>query len=142
MQWIKKGLVNIPNIGSWATSHAMVPFPFQLNEKTIRIFSTFQDKYGIGRPGYLDVLVDNPFKVINYSEKPLLEIGSEGSFDDNGLILCSVLKNPDDSLFMYYAGFELCNKIRYRLLTGLAISKDGGNTFKRFSRVPILERSS
>ena len=42
---------------------------------------------------------------------------------------------------MYYSGFELCNKIRYRILTGLAISNDGGETFRRFSKVPILERS-
>lgn len=142
MRWIKKGLVKIPNIGSWATSHAMVPFPFQLNEKVIRIFSTFQDKQGIGRPGYLDVLVDNPFEVINYSHNPLLDIGAGGCFDDNGLILCSVIKHPNNSLFMYYAGFEISNKIRYRLLTGLAISKDEGNSFERFSSVPILERSS
>lgn len=43
---------------------------------------------------------------------------------------------------MYYAGFELGTKIRYRLLTGLAISEDGGNTFVRYSSVPVLERSA
>jgi hypothetical protein len=42
---------------------------------------------------------------------------------------------------MYYVGFELGTKIRYRLLTGLAISRDGGETFQRLRRTPILERS-
>ncbi|GIX29067.1 MAG: hypothetical protein KatS3mg123_2948 [Burkholderiales bacterium] len=42
---------------------------------------------------------------------------------------------------MYYVGFELGTKIRYRLLTGLAQSTDDGRTFRRVSRVPVLERS-
>ena len=66
MKWIKKGLVNIPNIGSWATSHAMVPFPFQLNEKIIRIYYLPRSKW-YWAAGYLDVLVD-PFEVVNFSK--------------------------------------------------------------------------
>ena len=42
---------------------------------------------------------------------------------------------------MYYVGFELCHHVRYRLFTGLAVSKDGGRTFKRHSRVPVLDRT-
>ena len=142
MKWIKRGLVKIPpNMSSWASTHAMVPFPFQLNKDIIRVFTTFLDERGIGRPGYLDISVDDPFKVLNYSLKPILDIGVSGSFDDNGIVLCSVIKNSNGSLYMYYAGFELCNKIRYRILTGLAISNNGGETFYRFSKVPILERS-
>jgi hypothetical protein len=33
------------------------------------------------------------------------------------------------------------NKIRYRLLSGLAISEDGGESFTRIQKTPILERS-
>jgi hypothetical protein len=43
--------------------------------------------------------------------------------------------------FLYYAGFELGTKIRYRLLTGVAISEDGGMTFRRYRETPVLERS-
>jgi hypothetical protein len=45
-------------------------------------------------------------------------------------------------LYMYYVGFELGTKIRYRLFTGLAVSTDAGDTFERVSRAPILDRSS
>ena len=67
MKWIKRGLVKIPpNMSSWASTHAMVPFPLQINKDIIRVFTTFLDERGIGRPGYLDISVDDPFKVLNY----------------------------------------------------------------------------
>jgi hypothetical protein len=42
---------------------------------------------------------------------------------------------------MYYAGFELCTNVRYRIFTGLAISEDGGENFVRHSKAPVLDRS-
>jgi phospholipid/cholesterol/gamma-HCH transport system permease protein len=71
----------------------------------------------------------------------LLEIGLPGTFDENGLLVCSVISLGNDRMYLYYVGFELGVKIRYRLLTGLAISEDGGNTFYRYASTPILERS-
>lgn len=143
MRWKKLGLVYGPD-GSmpWAQSHAMIPSPFRLDEKTIRIFVTFCDENGIGRPGYVDVSAQNPTKVFAVSVKPLLDLGKPGTFDENGVLVCSVIDAGDGNLYMYYVGFELGTQIRYRLLTGLAISKDRGNTFSRYSTVPVLERSS
>jgi len=143
MHWKKLGLVYGPD-GSlpWAASHAMVPTPFLLNDQTIRVFVTFCDKKGIGRPGYVDVSVHDPLKVLGVSNQPLLEPGIPGTFDENGLLTCSVTDLGDGKMYMYYVGFELGTKIRYRLLTGLAISLDGGNSFKRYKPTPVLERSS
>ncbi|MGZ3814146.1 MAG: hypothetical protein ACXVA0_20605 [Mucilaginibacter sp.] len=143
MQWQKLGLVYAPD-GSlpWAKSHAMVPTPLRLNDEIIRIFVTFCDDKGIGRAGYVDVLAKSPCTVVSISLKPLLEPGLPGTFDENGVLPCSVVDLGQGRLFMYYVGFELGTQIRYRLLTGLAISKDGGQTFSRFSHTPILERSA
>lgn len=142
MYWNKLGLVYGPD-GSktWAKSHAMIPTPFRLNEEVIRVYVTFCDGYGIGRPGFVDVCAKDPRKVLKVSEKPLLEIGEPGTFDENGILVCSVIASKDGRIFLYYVGFELGAKIRYRLLTGLAVSNDRGNTFERYSKVPILERS-
>lgn len=142
MQWRKLGIVYAPD-GSipWATSHAMIPTPLQTGPDTIRVYVTFCDAKGIGRPGWVDVSASDPTRVLEVSRQPLLEPGRPGSFDENGILTCSVLPMGDQGLFMYYAGFELGTQIRYRLLTGLAISKDGGNTFQRHSQVPVLERS-
>ena len=142
MQWRKLGLVYRPD-GSlpWAKSHAMIPTPVRLDDRVIRVFVTFCDERGIGRPGYVDVLAEDPTKVISVSETPLLDIGEDGTFDENGVLLCSVVREGGGCWKMYYVGFELGTKIRYRLLTGLAQSTDDGRTFTRVQRVPVLERS-
>lgn len=142
MRWRKLGIVYRPD-GSqpWAGSHAMIPTPLRLSDSIIRVFITCCDDLGIGRPGYVDVLASDPTRVISVSEEPLLDIGKPGTFDENGILCCSVIDAGDGIWNMYYVGFELGTKIRYRLLTGLAQSRDGGRTFARIGRTPILERS-
>ncbi|WP_217631662.1 hypothetical protein [Methylomonas sp. LWB] len=142
MHWRKLGIVYAPpGDQDWASSHAMVPTPLQISPEVIRVFVTFCDANGLGRPGFVDVDANDPTRVLRVSERPLLDLGAPGSFDENGLLTCSVLPMGGRRLFLYYAGFELGTKIRYRLLTGLAISDDGGETFHRHSSVPVLERS-
>ena len=68
--------------------------------------------------------------------------GRPGTFDENGLSTRSVTDLGAGKMFMYYVGFELGTRIRYRLLTGLAISEDGGCTFSRYAPTPVLERSA
>lgn len=142
MKWRKLGLVWAPDGSSpWAKTHAMGPTPFLLTPDVIRVFLTSLDEMGRGRPIYVDVRSDDPTQVINVSTKPLLEIGQPGTFDDNGMMLLSVLRTKSESLFMYYAGFEICTQIRYRIFTGLAESIDMGKNFKRLSSAPVLDRS-
>lgn len=143
MRWKKLGLVYGPD-GSmaWAKSHAMIPTPVRLNEHVIRVYVTFCDAAGIGRPGYVDVSAHNPVEVLGVSQQPLLDLGHPGTFDENGLLTCSVTDLGNGRMYLYYVGFELGTKIRYRLLTGLAISEDGGETFRRHSSTPVLERSA
>lgn len=142
MFWKKLGLVYQPNgSADWAKSHAMIPTPFLLNEKIIRVFITCCDDQGIGRPGYVDVSASNPLDVIKVSEKPLFDLGLPGTFDDNGILPCSIVSLDPHTLYLYYVGFELGTKIRYRLFTGVAISKDSGETFTKISNVPVLDRS-
>jgi len=143
MEWEKLGIIYKPTGEySWAKSHAMVPTPYLINSDVIRVYCSFCDQDGIGRPGYVDISAKDPKKIISVSKEPLLDIGIPGSFDDNGVLVTSVVKNAEGNLYMYYVGFELGVKHRYRLMTGLAISKDNGNSFERFSKTPILDRSN
>lgn len=142
MLWNKLGIVYAPTGEMpWAKTHAMIPTPFLLDNKTIRVFVTFCDESMIGRPGYVDVDADNPLRIIRVSGSPLLDVGAPGNFDDHGLLTCSVTRGPNSCVFLYYAGFELCQTIRYRLLTGVAISEDDGATFRRARETAALERS-
>jgi hypothetical protein len=119
----------------------MVPTPVLISEDVARIFVTFCDEHGIGRPGYVDVAASDPTRVLDVGSDPLLDIGEPGTFDENGVLTCSVVRVRPGCWHLYYAGFEIGTRIRYRLLTGLAISNDDGKTFRRVKRVPVLERS-
>lgn len=142
MKWRKLGVVwNTSGEMVWSKSHAMGPTPFRLNNDVIRIFLTTLDEKGRGRPMYLDVSAENPTQVLGICKAPLMDIGEPGAFDDNGLMAISFVQTAPGTLMMFYAGFELCTHIRYRIFSGLAISKDGGETFYRHSRAPILDRT-
>lgn len=42
---------------------------------------------------------------------------------------------------MYYVGFQHVEKVKFFAFSGLAISHDGGNTFERYSEVPVMDRT-
>jgi predicted GH43/DUF377 family glycosyl hydrolase len=142
MKWQKHGVVWRPD-GSlpWARSHATCPTPLRRADGSLRVYLQSRDAHNVGRIGFVDLDPEDPRRVIRASRQPVFDIGAPGSFDDNGVFPTSVIMLPDGRLFMYYVGFELCHHIRYRLLTGLAISEDGGDTFVRAKATPILERS-
>ena len=140
--WTKYGIIWKPlNISSETYSHATAPTPIKLDDSLIRVFYTSLDSSGVGRVFWVDVDSTNPTKIIAFSETPVLDIGMPGMFDDNGVMALSVIRSHTGNLYMYYAGFEICEKIRYRILTGLAISADDGKSFTRYSETPVLERS-
>ncbi len=143
MRWIKRGCIYRPDGNlSWARSHASGPTPVLMNEDIIRVYISCRDHLNVGRVGYVDLDASCPEKIVNVGEAPVLDIGSPGTFDEDGVMATSVVEMPDGVLYMYYVGFELGHKVRYRLLSGLAISTDGGYTFSRVSRTPVLERSN
>ncbi len=141
MRWKKLGIVhNSDGSQPWATSHAQVPTPLLLNDDVLRVYYSAWDEQGRGRPAFVDLDTRDPRRVLAPPTGPILDLGTQGTFDDNGQIVCSVIKGPDGRLLMYYAGFELYRNVRYKLFTGLAHSADGVS-FTRVSNIPVLDRS-
>jgi hypothetical protein len=86
------------------------------------------------------VSANNPTKIKKISAQPVLDIGKSGMFDENGVTPTTALwQGPD--ILLFYSGWQLGNKARYYIFTGVAISKDAGESFERLSCVPILDRS-
>jgi hypothetical protein len=142
MIWKKLGLIgDLSTICPWAYSHAAVPVPYLLTNDVIRVFITCLDERGRGRPGFVDLSAREPKTLLSISKAPVLDIGAPGSFDDNGAMAVSIVRPYSDVLYMYYAGFEKCINVRYRIFTGLAISYDNGLNFCRYSKSPILDRT-
>jgi sucrose-6-phosphate hydrolase SacC (GH32 family) len=94
----------------------------------------------VGRIGYVDVQPDAPDRIVRVTSEPVLDIGAPGMFDENGVVPTCVVA-VGDRLFMYYVGYQLGVKVKYFQFQGLAISSDGGESFERAQRVPVLERS-
>lgn len=141
MKWNKQGLIYGANGKfDWAKHSALQPTPLVLDEKTIRVFVGMRDEKGRSRVGFVDVDANNPKNVLRVSEKPALNLGIPGTFDENGVVPCAVVKRGDE-IWLYYAGYQLGHQVRFYVFSGLAISKDGGETFTRFRRVPLCERT-
>ena len=141
MSWEKKGLIfNAIDLSDWQKHTALQPTPVILEDR-IRVFCGFRDGKGVSRVGYVDLDIENPEKVLGYSKKPILDLGQPGSFDDNGVVPCSVVKR-NSKLYMYYAGYNLGLTVRFKAFSGLAISEDDGETFTRFQNNPVMERTN
>lgn len=141
MRWQKKGLIYAPTGQStWAKKYAIPATPYLVNDRVLRIYSSFCDENMVGRAGFVEVDADNPSRILRVSEKPVLDIGRPGDFDDNGVAPTCVLA-VGDKVYMYYVGFQLGKHVRYFLFQGLAVSDDGGLTFRRHARVPVCDRS-
>jgi predicted GH43/DUF377 family glycosyl hydrolase len=141
MRWEKRGRIYVADRDSWwAHWYAFPPIPHLRPDGVLRIYVAFCDQTVVGRVGFVDVEPDRPDRILGVSREPVLDIGSDGAFDENGVLPLSVVP-VGDLLYMYYTGFQLGQKVRYFQYAGLASSSDGGDTFQRVRRVPILERS-
>lgn len=142
MRWEKRGLIFGPTgDSSWARHSALQPTPY-LNEAQgiIRVFVGLRDDKDRSRVGFVDVASDDPSRVLKVSQQPVLDIGAPGTFDDNGVVPCAVVER-DGKLFLFYAGYQLGKKVKFFVFGGLAISEDGGESFQRYSRVPVCDRT-
>lgn len=141
MRWVKQGRIFVPD-GSraWAQAYAFPPTPHLRSHDVIRIFVGLCDDSTVSRVGYVDVAADDPREVLRVSAEPVLDIGEAGAFDDNGVVPTCVVELAD-RLYLYYVGFQLGRKLPYFQFQGLAESTDGGESFRRVQRTPVLERS-
>ena len=142
MKLLKKGRICSADTFdlNWYKKNSMVPLPYLISPNTIRIFLTMCDGDNVGRIGYVDVEAQDPSKVIGYSRYPVLGVGQPGSFDDNGVVGASLLKDGN-KLYLYYSGYQTCVKVPYLIFAGVAVSLDNGRTFEKLTKeVPMLDR--
>jgi len=142
MKWNKKGLIyNAHDFQeTWAKDSALTPTPILLNPDVIRVYFGARDAQGVSRIRFADLNAHNPSEIIKISSTPALDVGEPGAFDDNGVILGDVI-DVNGQLHLFYVGFQLVSKAKFLAFSGMAVSHDGGNTFTRVMKTPILDRS-
>lgn len=140
MRWIKQGLIyNYAGEFSWANHSFSKATPFIRKNGDIRVYGGMRDKNGVSRIGFVDLNSNNLKEVIRVGTKPLVDIGLPGTFDDNGVVPTCAF-NYKEKTYLYYEGYQLGHHVKFLSYTGLAISEDDGETFKKFSQTPVTER--
>ncbi len=138
MKWKKLGQIIKPQPEvSWMQTHAMLPTADHIKGDVFRIYFSGRDDSNRSLIGYVHIDLNDPYTIIDIASKPVLGLGELGCFDDNG-VTPSWIVNHDEKKYLYYIGWKPRSTTRFGLTPGLAISDDGGLTFERVSRAPIL----
>ncbi len=139
MSWVKRGLIFDPAVHApWIHSHAQVPTAFEM-ENCLRIFFAGRNGEGKSFITYVDLDKRNPTKIIYVHNRPIIELGKVGTFDDEGMMPSDVVVN-EGRVYLYYSGWNQRTTCAYHNTTGVLFSDDGGATFYRPFEGPILDR--
>lgn len=140
IHWKKQGLIFAPNQSLWwSKSHAQLPIADVMLNHVWRIYYASRDAQGRSRIGYIETEKGNPQNILYVHPEPILDVGTAGTFDDNGMMPVALVNSGDVKL-LYYAGWNERTSIPYHNAIGVAISKDQGKTFTRYGTGPIIDR--
>lgn len=139
--WVKKGLIYRPSGElDWSKTHAQVPvFDYIKSKDIVRVYFSTRNKKNMCLPGFVDLDPSNFSKILNISKEPILNFGELGTFDDCGVMPSWIIEH-EGCKYMYYIGWNVRNTIPYHNAIGLAISKDDGLTYSKFSNGPLWDR--
>jgi len=106
----------------------------------IRVYYAARDFDGKSFPTYFELDINNLDRIIYIHKDSIIPRGPCGTFDDDGIMPACALQ-VDENIWMYYSGWNRRITIPYHNTTGLAISEDGGRSFRRMFNGPILDRT-
>lgn len=114
-------------------------------EKFVRVYFSTRpnpDETGnyVSYSTFLDLDRSDLKRIINISEKPILQLGKKGTFDEYGTYPVSVL-NFQNRYICFYAGWTRCESVPFNVAIGFGESFDGGSTFNKIGDGPILSYS-
>jgi predicted GH43/DUF377 family glycosyl hydrolase len=124
----------------WMRTHASNPLVHALAPDRLRIYFSSRDDRQRSHVGFVEIDPADPQTVLRVADEPCLAPGPLGHFDDHGTYATSLVEH-DGRLLLYYVGWNPGPPPLYYPSIGLAASDDGGETFERVSRAPIMARS-
>ena len=138
--WEPQGLIFTPDRDLWwQRSHAALPTVLPLGGARHRIYCTSRDERGRSHVGWFDLDVDR-LDVLDRSPEPVLAPGPRGHYDGDGVWGSSAVA-VGEQVWLYTIGWNAGPPPLYYPSIGLAISTDGGATFTKHGRAPLLARS-
>jgi hypothetical protein len=129
---------------TWLKEFAQAPASLVLDD-VVRVYFSCRpspDSCGqyVSYSAYVDLDRADPFKIRDVAKSPILPLGGLGEFDEFGIYPVSVLRDGD-LVRAYYAGWTRCESVPFNVAIGAAISRDGGRTFGKLGKGPVLSYS-
>ena len=146
--WEKKGLIFNPEECAerpfWRWNFAQGENTL-LFDNFIRVYFCCREKPNdagqtISRVAYVDLSRKNLRDIIKVSDKPVLELGGLGEFDEFGIYPFSVIRSGG-KIYGYYGGVTRCESVPFNTSIGCAVSEDEGEHFEKIGRGPVLTSS-
>jgi hypothetical protein len=141
VRWEKRGLIfRADGRYEWMAHHACVPVADKVGENVLRIYFGPRDAQGRTVTAFIEVEADDPARVLRVHDRPVLGLGALGAFDDSGA-MPSCIVNHGGRKYLYYIGWNQGTTVPYRNAVGLAVSDDGGLSFRRMFEGPVVDRT-
>ena len=141
MEWVKRGVIfNVDGQYPWMAHHACVPVPDLIDDHRLRVYFGPRDERGRTRVGFIEVDPADPSRLLHLHDRPALDLGRLGTFDDSGAMPSCIVNDGDDK-YLYYIGWNPGVTVGYRNSVGLAVSHDGGVSFERVFEGPVVDRT-
>jgi predicted GH43/DUF377 family glycosyl hydrolase len=146
-KWKKLGKVFDPTENKtpeWMNEFAQAPSVVVFQEK-VRVYFSCRPKSDlngqyVSYSAYVDLDRSDLFKIVEISDRPILELGKLGTFDEFGTYPASVIKN-NNQYFVYYGGWTRCESVPFNVAVGIGVSNDEGRSFNKIGEGPILSYS-
>ena len=143
-KWKKRGLLFKPTEvldRPWLKEFAQAPATLVF-DNFVRVYFSCRpsrDEKGqyVSYSAFVDLDRKDLFNILSVSKKPILELGTKGTFDEFGTYPVSVIKE-NDIITLYYAGWTRCESVPFNVAIGKATSEDNGEAFKKIGAGPIL----
>ena len=131
MRWRRLGHVFAPD-GRHAQmrTHAALPTALRLDADRIRVYYSARDAANRSSIGFVDLDLQRPTRPVYVCEAPILTPGDAAGFDADGLSVSCAAPRAG-KVYLYYLGWNLGSGNTI----GLAVSEDGGATFRKQSRI-------
>ena len=142
-KWKKKGIIFNPvSRYEWMNTHAQVPYTLAMDGDILRVYFSTREAQDINGnfksySAYVDLDINNFDNIINVSQKPIINLGGSGEFDEFGSMAGSVCKH-DNEYWLYYCGWQRSLSTPYNWAIGLAKSNDKGDFFRKIGPGPIV----
>lgn len=140
MNWRKISHVFCPDDEfPWMKTHASNPVAEHLRGDVYRVYFSTRKENNVSSIAFVDIDLNNPTDILNLSDKPVLEPGDIGLFDDAGVSMACILNHQDEK-YLYYLGWNIVANVPWHNSIGVAKLNKETEEFEKVSKAPLLDR--